>query len=167
MTSPELHKRCLDCGYILDRLPELRCPECGRAFDPGDPTTYVVRPKCGVPYLVAALGAVCGLLAGCSAAAVVLRYLSWFLNSEFVVVGVCLVFLLVIGSILSGSWTASRCIKALDLPPAALCHRSCCKIALGLATPFKALNLLVYLPPEGTLVLVVLVASWRARVLSC
>lgn len=35
-------KRCLTCGYILDRLPEARCPECGRGFDPGDPATYVV-----------------------------------------------------------------------------------------------------------------------------
>ncbi len=33
-------KRCLDCGYILDRLPRPRCPECGREFDPGEPWTY-------------------------------------------------------------------------------------------------------------------------------
>jgi hypothetical protein len=30
---------CLDCGYALHGLPTPRCPECGRAFDPLDPTT--------------------------------------------------------------------------------------------------------------------------------
>ena len=31
---------CLGCGYSLRGLPEHICPECGRAFDPGDPSTY-------------------------------------------------------------------------------------------------------------------------------
>ena len=35
--------RCLDCGYDLKALSELRCPECGRAFDPNDPATYEVE----------------------------------------------------------------------------------------------------------------------------
>src|SRR5207237_69883 len=30
---------CLDCGYALWGLPEPRCPECGREFDPLDPKT--------------------------------------------------------------------------------------------------------------------------------
>lgn len=46
MASPEF-KRCLGCGYILDHLPEPRCPECGRGFDPDDPATYGPRPKDG------------------------------------------------------------------------------------------------------------------------
>jgi hypothetical protein len=32
--------RCLGCGYLLRGLAEHRCPECGRAFDPGDITTF-------------------------------------------------------------------------------------------------------------------------------
>lgn len=36
------HKKCLGCAYILDHLPENRCPECGRAFDPEDPATFTV-----------------------------------------------------------------------------------------------------------------------------
>jgi hypothetical protein len=32
--------RCLSCHYDLKNLPENRCPECGRAFDPNDPTTF-------------------------------------------------------------------------------------------------------------------------------
>ena len=32
--------RCLSCHYDLRNLPEHRCPECGRAFDPNDPRTY-------------------------------------------------------------------------------------------------------------------------------
>lgn len=39
MPSPE-PKRCLGCGYILDNLPEPRCPECGRSFDLSDAATY-------------------------------------------------------------------------------------------------------------------------------
>jgi len=43
MPTPE-PKRCLGCGYILENLPEPRCPECGRSFDPGDPTTFRGAP---------------------------------------------------------------------------------------------------------------------------
>lgn len=31
---------CLVCGYALCDLPAARCPECGQAFDPGDPQTF-------------------------------------------------------------------------------------------------------------------------------
>lgn len=31
---------CSDCDYDLSHLDDLRCPECGRKFDPNDPTTY-------------------------------------------------------------------------------------------------------------------------------
>jgi hypothetical protein len=41
MAEPD-HKRCLGCGYILDGLPEPRCPECGRGFDPSEPATYAI-----------------------------------------------------------------------------------------------------------------------------
>jgi hypothetical protein len=33
--------RCLSCKYDLRNLGEHRCPECGRAFDPDDPATFV------------------------------------------------------------------------------------------------------------------------------
>lgn len=36
--------RCLDCGYVLSGLADVRrCPECGRAFDPKDPMTFSLR----------------------------------------------------------------------------------------------------------------------------
>ncbi len=38
-------KRCLGCGYILDHLPEPRCPECGRSFDPIDARTFRKGPR--------------------------------------------------------------------------------------------------------------------------
>lgn len=41
----QLNVRCLGCGYILDGLPESRCPECGRRFDPNDATTFVPASK--------------------------------------------------------------------------------------------------------------------------
>jgi hypothetical protein len=31
---------CCGCGYALRDLPEPRCPECGRAFDPARPRSY-------------------------------------------------------------------------------------------------------------------------------
>jgi predicted amidophosphoribosyltransferase len=38
ITQPRMF--CIECGYPLDGLPEPRCPECGRAFDPDDPESY-------------------------------------------------------------------------------------------------------------------------------
>ena len=32
--------RCKTCHYSLLNLPEHRCPECGNAFDPNDPSTF-------------------------------------------------------------------------------------------------------------------------------
>ncbi len=34
-----IHARCWTCNYALQALPTPRCPECGRAFDPADPTS--------------------------------------------------------------------------------------------------------------------------------
>jgi hypothetical protein len=34
---------CLKCYYVLDGLPENRCPECGSPFDPDRPDTYSIR----------------------------------------------------------------------------------------------------------------------------
>lgn len=63
MAEPD-HKRCLGCGYILDGLPEPRCPECGRGFDPGDwQTYYVPDPRAGRKLVIVALvgAAACAL----------------------------------------------------------------------------------------------------------
>ena len=35
---------CLGCNYPLRGLPEHVCPECGRAFNPSDPSTYRQGP---------------------------------------------------------------------------------------------------------------------------
>jgi hypothetical protein len=37
--------QCLGCDYQLRDLPELRCPECGREFDPSDPDTFRGEPR--------------------------------------------------------------------------------------------------------------------------
>src|SRR3954471_8848655 len=42
--ATELPPRCLECNYVLRGLPEPRCPECGRYFDPTDPSSYTVKP---------------------------------------------------------------------------------------------------------------------------
>lgn len=35
---------CLQCNYDMRGLPENRCPECGAAFDPTDPTSFKLTP---------------------------------------------------------------------------------------------------------------------------
>ncbi len=47
---------CLTCNYDLRGLPEHRCPECGRTFDPAVPSTYrdPQRPT-GFPLWVVAM----------------------------------------------------------------------------------------------------------------
>lgn len=53
--------RCLGCGYTLTGLPEPRCPECGRFFDPASPSTFTYKPplvrwRYWVPGFMLALG---------------------------------------------------------------------------------------------------------------
>ncbi len=48
-------KYCLACSYVLDGLPENRCPECGRMFHHGDAHTFGLRAKIknnGVPVVL-------------------------------------------------------------------------------------------------------------------
>lgn len=60
MPTPK-SKRCLGCGYILDGLPEPRCPECGRSFDLSDVATYsTVAPRAG-PGWACFVGALVGV----------------------------------------------------------------------------------------------------------
>lgn len=39
--------RCLDCDYLLFGLDSVKCPECGRAFDPNDLSTMNVGKRMG------------------------------------------------------------------------------------------------------------------------
>jgi hypothetical protein len=68
---------CLGCGYDLRATEAGRCPECGRAFDFGDPTSYarhdrtvrhlwiIARPAAWIDYVTgaAAVGMVWGAAA--------------------------------------------------------------------------------------------------------
>jgi hypothetical protein len=37
--------KCLACGYLLRGLMGHSCPECGRAFNPDDPASYLVPAR--------------------------------------------------------------------------------------------------------------------------
>src|SRR5262245_29301499 len=37
--------RCKACHYSLKNLTEYRCPECGREFDPSDPSSFEVETR--------------------------------------------------------------------------------------------------------------------------
>ncbi len=82
MTSAE-SKRCLGCGYILEHLPEPRCPECGREFDPDDPRSFFVRRESGRAYFVAAV-------ASAAAMGVPTVVFQWFLPLRLNAAGICL-----------------------------------------------------------------------------
>jgi hypothetical protein len=43
VNNPSMY--CRGCSYILDGLPECRCPECGLPFDPAVKRTYRARPR--------------------------------------------------------------------------------------------------------------------------
>lgn len=49
--GPQSVPRCLTCDHLLASLPDPRCPECGRPFDPADPSTVNLT---GRPYPVLA-----------------------------------------------------------------------------------------------------------------
>lgn len=55
--------KCLGCGYTLTGLGEIRtCPECARAFDLRDPSTYTLRrPFLGWRYWATGVGVSAGL----------------------------------------------------------------------------------------------------------
>ena len=36
---------CIGCGYRLNDLPDPRCPECGRVFDPASPKSFTTRRR--------------------------------------------------------------------------------------------------------------------------
>lgn len=42
---------CRRCQYNLVQLTRPSCPECGTAFDPADPSTYLSQPRRGLPLL--------------------------------------------------------------------------------------------------------------------
>ncbi len=54
-SSPTMY--CLGCLYILDGLPENRCPECGRSFERDDPRTFSTRKRTKTDALVEAWSA--------------------------------------------------------------------------------------------------------------
>jgi len=74
--------RCKTCHYPLANLAENRCPECGREFDPNDPSTVdlsTMRPGTRVAIRIAiAAVLLIGLLTG-----VVAIYVYWSFSSAF------------------------------------------------------------------------------------
>lgn len=138
MTTRESDFRCLGCGYLLTGLPENRCPECGRPFDPSDPATYRGRTRCGWPVLIGAAMAMLGVMGACVSAAFVWRALLFPNDAGLARICVAGCFVLLIGSVGLGWWAGHRSRKALELSPAATCHRTCFKLALILSTPFLA-----------------------------
>ena len=57
ITEPSMY--CLACRYVLDGLDASRCPECGRGFDPDDPTTFADRPGRDYKQAFLAVGRAC------------------------------------------------------------------------------------------------------------
>jgi hypothetical protein len=125
---------CLSCGYDLRGLPENRCPECGRAFDPNKPTTYITRVESGRRYLLlASLGIIAVGLAFMVAwladrCDTVLPFSEWWtlLGPLLLVAGLCLQFYVLVVSIVafrrpratrehSGCWLGALILSLLTV----------------------------------------------------
>lgn len=52
MFKPTMH--CLGCRYDLEHLSTNACPECGRTFDPADPSTFGPLPSWRIPWQASA-----------------------------------------------------------------------------------------------------------------
>jgi hypothetical protein len=122
MASPET-MRCFGCGYDLHGLPENRCPECGRAFDPSNSTTFLCRLADGRKYLAAALLGVFGMMAPVMMADLLRlafpgQILGWAAFAMFSV------------GLLTTAAVLGVSIKRLRGPPAATVHRNALVAAL-------------------------------------
>jgi hypothetical protein len=122
MTSAET-MRCLDCGYDLRGLPENRCPECGRAFDPHDSTTFLCSQIDGRKYLALALLGVFGMIGAIMMATLLGRtlpgqILGWMVLGAFA------------AGLLTTAVALGVSIRRLRQPPAATVHRNALVAAL-------------------------------------
>lgn len=50
MAEPSVFKYCATCGYLIEELPERRCPECGTGFDPSNPKTFLTGCRIGLQF---------------------------------------------------------------------------------------------------------------------
>jgi hypothetical protein len=116
--SRERHKRCLGCGYILDGLPENRCPECGRAFDPSDLRTYLSKTYSGRPFLALAI-----VFASLWAIGVTVSLLEDAGIVELTGWPQLLLGLVMLG-FLGGAYSLGQCVDVLRRPVHATQHRS-------------------------------------------
>lgn len=105
----EYHMRCLECDYILDGLPENRCPECGAHFDPSDSWTFSVVSESGLRRLWWALLGAAGPCAAITAALFVPAVGSIPGLVEILVVAVP------VGWLIAGS-SLSDCLRVLKWP---------------------------------------------------
>jgi hypothetical protein len=61
--TPDI-RSCKGCGYNLWNISSQRCPECGREFDPFDPSTFVVSQPRSLDGDWCMWGSVAALVAG-------------------------------------------------------------------------------------------------------
>ncbi len=100
---------CLDCDYPLKKLRDNRCPECGRAFDSRDPTTF--RPLAASERRREAIREIKGTLAACGILVLIggvwlIADLFWINNSAFSC-GCCYLWLALLGFMI-GLWRVIR-----------------------------------------------------------
>jgi hypothetical protein len=122
MPSPET-MYCLSCGYDLHGLPEHRCPECGRAFDPDDSATFLCSQVNGRKCLVLALLGVFGMIGAIMMAAL----LGWAFPGQIRGWMALSVFA---AGLVTTAIALGVSIKRLRQPPAAVAHRNALLAAL-------------------------------------
>jgi hypothetical protein len=115
--------RCLGCGYDLHGLPENRCPECGRPFNPDNSATFLCSQVDGRKYLTLALSGLFGM----TAPIMVARLLGSSSAGQAVECAVIAVFPI---GLLTTAVALGVSIRRLRQPPAATVHRNALVAAL-------------------------------------
>jgi hypothetical protein len=137
--------RCPDCGYDLRGLPSGQCPECGRAFDPSDPASYLGRPLSGRTLLVEAVVAIVLLLG--------VLLLGWLADRGLPVIESFYWFWVIAGpfslimSFVIACSVALSSVRALRGTPPWFVHRRSLIAALVLASLLLVVFLVAFLVP--------------------
>src|SRR5690242_10892647 len=82
MDIKEMRMYCRGCGYNLHALTVLRCPECGRAFDPAVPGSFLRRPWGPWVRRLVKLGAALGVVVLLPGAAAGWVYQGWKVEQD-------------------------------------------------------------------------------------
>lgn len=128
---------CLTCNYALTGVPDSRCPECGRAFNLADPTTFgpVSRTRQRVLLAAIHLGRV---LALCVLAFAIYRLIAYAMPGSLFAVGHAISLAMLLTAVSLPVLIALLILHARTHGPRSLATRRAWAVHLLLFTPLLA-----------------------------